>query len=157
MADPTNSPELELLKKDVGDWDADVTVTPTPGAPPQVSRGRLSARLICADKWLVTDFKNHTTGFEGHGLYGYNAAAKRYVGTWVDDTRSNIYVAQGDWDAAAKTMTYHWTASMPGGRTMAWKETTQMVSQTEQIFRSRFSLPDGGEFEMMHVVYRKVS
>lgn len=156
MAD-TAAPELDLLKKDVGEWDADLTITPGPGAPSQPSRGRLSAKLIAGGKWLVTEFKNHTTGFEGHGIYGYNGAIKRYVGTWVDDTRSNIYVAIGDWDAAAKTMTYQWTAPMPNGHTMAWMEITQVVSPTEQVFRSVFPLPDGGEFEMMRVTYRKVA
>lgn len=157
MTDTPSSPELELLKKDVGEWDATVTVTPQPGAPPQASAGRLVGRLISGGKWLVTDFKNHTTGFEGHGLYGYNAALKRYVGTWVDDMRSNIYVAQGDWDPSARTMTYHWTAVMPNGQTMAWKEVTEVISGTEQLFRSLFALEGGGEFEMMHVIYRKVS
>ena len=155
MADPATIPELALLHKDVGEWDATITVIPTPGAPPQASTGRLVGRLISGGRWLVTDFKNYTTGFEGHGIYGYNAASKRYVGTWVDDMRTNIYVGEGEWDAAAKTMTYSWSAKMPNGQTMAWRETSQLVSDTEQVFRVLLPLPDGGEFEMMRAVYRR--
>ena len=156
MANCALGPEFELLEKDAGEWDADITVTPTPGAAPQNSTGRLVGRLISGGRWLITDFRNHTTGFEGHGIYGYNAATKRYVGTWVDDMRTNIYVGEGAWDAASRTMTYVWSATLPNGQTMAWKETSQSVSETEQIFRVLFPAPDGAEFEMMRAVYRRV-
>ncbi len=155
MADPTLGPELALLEKDVGEWDAAITVTSVPGAPPQASTGRLVGRLISGGRWLLTDFKNHTTGFEGHGIYGYNAASKRYVGTWVDDMRTNLYLGEGDWDEATKTMTYRWTASMPDGKVMQWRETTEVVSEAEQIFRVLFPSPEGAEFEMMRVIYRR--
>lgn len=155
MADPALPPELALLRKDVGEWTAAITVTPQPGAAPQMSTGRLVGRLISGGRWLVTDFKNHTTGFEGHGIYGYNAATKRYVGTWVDDMRSNIYVGEGEWDATTKTMTYVWKAAMPNGQAKIWKETSEAVSDREQVFRVLFPAPDGGEFEMMRAVYRR--
>lgn len=155
MADVALGPEYELLKKDVGEWDASITVTPSPGAAPQESKGRLVGRLICGGRWLITEFKNHTTGFEGHGVYGYNAAAKRFVGTWVDDMRTNLYVGEGTWDAASRTMTYVWSASLPNGQAMAWKETSHAVSDNEQIFRVLFPGPDGAEFEMMRAVYRR--
>lgn len=95
MADATLGPEFERLKKDVGEWDATITVTPSPGATPQESTGRLVGRLISGGRWLITDFKNHTTGFEGHGIYGYNVASKRYVGTWVDAQKASLSMAPG--------------------------------------------------------------
>ncbi|MEO8500191.1 MAG: DUF1579 family protein [Vicinamibacteria bacterium] len=156
MADPALPPELALLRKDVGEWTAEITVTPGPGAAPQLSTGRLVGRLICAGRWLITDFKNHTTGFEGHGIYGYNTSTKRYVGTWVDDTRSSIHVGEGEWDGASKTMTYVWKATRPDGQAMTWRETSEAVSDHEQIFRVLFPNPLGSEFEMMRAVYRRV-
>ena len=156
MADTALGPEFELLKKDVGEWDAAITVTPGPGADPQESTGRLTGRLISGGRWLVTDFKNHTTGFEGHGIYGYNPASKCYVGTWVDDMRSSIYVGEGQWDATSQTMTYVWSATLPSGQAMTWRETSETVSENERVFRVLFPAPDGGEFEMMRVFYRRV-
>lgn len=155
MPEPEIGPELALLRKDVGTWSAAITVTPQPGAEPQSSTGRLTGRLICGGRWLVTEFKNHTTGFEGHGIYGFNPATGRYVGTWVDDMRSNLYVGEGDWDEVSRTMTFHWSAALPGGRTMTWRETSTSVSDSEQIFRVVFPGPDAAEFEMMHVLYRR--
>ncbi len=156
MADPATAHGLERLKNDVGEWDASITITPGPGAPPQDSTGRLTGRLISGGRWLITDFRNHTTGFEGHGIYGYNQATKRYVGTWVDDMRGHIYVGDGEWDEASKTMTYSWSASLPDGRTMTWKETSRTTAEDERLFRVVFPGPDGGEFEMMRVLYRRV-
>lgn len=156
MAEPTVGPELALLQKDVGEWDGVLTITPGPGAAPQESKGRMSGKLISGGRWLVLDFKNHTTGFEGHGIYGYSAAAKRYVGTWVDDMRSTLNVAEGDWDPATRTLTYQWSFTMPNGSKMAWTESSEKVSDTEQIFRVLFPQPDGSAFEMMRAVYRKV-
>ena len=156
MADPVLPPEFSLLRKDVGEWNAELTVVPGPGAAPQLSKGRLVGRLISGGRWLVTDFKNHTTGFEGHGLYGFNPSTGRFVGTWVDDMRSNIYVGEGVWDEASKTMTYTWKAAMPNGQTMTWRETSQMVSENERLFLVLFPAPSGGEFEMLRAVYKRV-
>ena len=95
-------PEFARLRKDVGEWNAEITVTPQPGAAPQASTGRLSGRLICGGRWLVTEFKNQTTGFEGHGIYGYNAASSRYVGTWVDSMQNHLWKYEGTVDPTGK-------------------------------------------------------
>jgi len=155
MPEPEIGPELALLGKDVGAWSAEITVTPQPGAEPQSSTGRLIARLICGGRWQVSDFKNHTTGFEGHGIYGFNPATRRYVGTWVDDMRSSLYLGEGDWDEASRTMTFHWSAALPGGRSMTWREITTSISDSERDFRVVFPGPDGQDFQMMHVRYRR--
>lgn len=144
-----------VFQKDVGTWDADVTVTPQPGAAPQASKGVLHARLIAGGRWLVTDFRNDTTGFEGHGLYGYDAATGRYSGTWVDDTRSGLLVAEGEWNPEARTMTFEWSATFPDGRSMRWIDVTETVRDGEQIFRTLIPMPDGTRFEMMRAHYRR--
>lgn len=155
MTEPTLSAEFARLRADEGDWDADITVTPQPGAPPQASKGRRRGRLISGGRWLIIDFQNHTTGFEGHGVYGYNPAIGRYVATWVDDMRTNLYLGEGEWDETSRVITYRWTASLPGGEARVWKETTEFISENERVCRTLFPTP-GGEFEMMRAVYRKV-
>src|SRR5580692_10622765 len=78
---PAPGPEHRVFEKDVGTWDADVEVR-MPGAPLQTSRGVAVNRLVCGGLWLVGDFRNETSGFEGHGVYGYDPQTKKYVGTW---------------------------------------------------------------------------
>lgn len=156
MPQDNAEPGLDLLQADVGEWSADITVFPGPGAPPQASKGTLVGRLISGGRWLVTDFVNHTTGFEGHGVYGYNAPSRKYIGTWVDDMRTNLHVGEGAWDAETSTMTYVWHATGSDGQTRTWRETKQTLSPAEQVFRVLMPMADGSEFEVMRAVYRRV-
>jgi hypothetical protein len=138
--------EQDVFRKDVGTWDAELEIRPEPGQPPQRSQGVSVGRLIAGGRWLVVDFKNQTTGFEGHGVYGWDAAKKKYVGTWVDDMRASLTVLEGDWDPAQRTMTFH---------AERWREVTTTVDDDTQIYRLFFPGPDGKDFEMMTVTYRR--
>ncbi len=146
--------ELAVFQKDVGTWNAEVEFRPAPGAPADVSRGVALSRLIAGGKWLVTDFKNESTGFEGHGVYGWDAARKVYTGVWVDNMRSSLIVSDGVWDAGKRTMTFSSKARF-GDQEMSWREVTESKDADTQIFRTLFPLPGGGEFEMMTVTYKR--
>jgi hypothetical protein len=84
---PAAGPEHAVFEKDVGTWDAEIVIR-MPGAPPQESKGVAVNRLVADRMWLVSDFKNETTGFEGHGVFGYDPHKKKYVGTWARTRRS---------------------------------------------------------------------
>jgi hypothetical protein len=141
----------DIFEKDVGTWDAEVVVHVGPGAPSR-STGVMTGRRISGGRWLVTDFINETSGFQGHGVYGWDATQGTYVGTWVDDMRSTLTVMKGEWDAATRTMTYR--GQLPNG--VAWRETSTLVDADTQVFRSFFPAP-GGEVEVMTATYRRRS
>ena len=145
--------ELEVLAADVGTWDADVRVHPAPGVDALPSKGILINRLGCGGRWLVSDFRNEA-GFEGHGIHGWDPARGCYVATWVDTERTFLGVAEGTWDAAARTMTYRWEASL-GGKTVRWREVTDKSQSGVLVFRQYMPAPGGGEFEMIHATYRR--
>ena len=151
---PSPGPDHEVLRKDVGVWDATVELRMAPGGPPQVSSGVAKNRLACGGRWLVSDFVNETTGFEGHGVYGYDPRKGSYVGTWVDPMRTFLAVGVGTWDAATRTMTFVIEAELPHGP-MRWRETTETRDADTQVFRSFMPLPGGGEHEVMTVTYRR--
>jgi hypothetical protein len=141
--------EHKIFEADVGTWDAELVIVPQPGAEPQRSTGVSVNRMV--GPWLVVDFKNHTTGFEGVGLYGWDTSKKKYVGTWVDPMRMALVVAEGSWDG--RVMTYASELALPD-RTVRWRETTERVDDNTRIFRTLFPL-DGGDFEMMTVTYKR--
>ena len=151
---PPPPPELAVFQKDVGTWDAEVEIRPAPGAPAQLSRGVAVSKLIAGGRWLITDFKNETSGFEGHGVYGWDAGRKQYTGVWVDPARSSLVVANGTWDAAKRTLTFSAEAKF-GERTIQWREVTESRDADTQVFRSLFPVPGGADFEMMTVTYRR--
>jgi hypothetical protein len=144
-----------LFRKDVGLWDAEVEVRPAPGAEPQCSTGKSMSRLVCDDRWLVTEFRNETSGFEGHGLYGWDVARRKYVGTWVDTMTRWLVIGEGDWDPQRRTLTLDTRATMPGGREIEWRQVTELVDDDTQVYRSFVPGPGGEPFEMMKVTYRR--
>jgi hypothetical protein len=143
--------EIEILEQDVGEWHARVEVRPLPGAPVQESEGTLSCRMC--GPWLVSDFRNHTSGFEGHGLSGWDSVAGRYVSTWVDPRRRGLVVMDGDWDDEERTMTFVGQMTRPDGSRMRWREVTERPEPDVRIFRSLVPGPAGAEFEVMTVRY----
>jgi hypothetical protein len=151
MAEATPS-EAEVFRKDEGTWDAHIEVH-VPGMPVQESRGTLVGRRV--GPWLVTDFKNETTGFEGRGIYGWDATRKKYVGTWIDPMRSALVVMEGQWDAEKRTMTFAAEMTRADGGRIKWREVTETVDTDTQVYRSVVPLPDGGEHEMMRVKYTR--
>ena len=148
---PQASPEVEVLTADAGLWKAEVEVRPERGAPAQTSEGTMASRMC--GPWLVSDFKNETSGFEGHGICGWDPIHGRYVGTWVDPLRRGLVVMQGRWDEASRTMTYVGEMTRPDGSQMRWREVTERPEDDVRVFRSLVPLPDGGEFEVMTVRY----
>jgi len=152
---PTPGPEHEVFKKDVGTWDATIAVSAGPGMPPMVSEGVTTSRLACGGLWLITEFTNRTTGFEGHGVYGFDPARRKYVGTWVDPMRTFMAVGEGTWDAATRTMTMWTEATGAQGKPMRWRETTATLDPDTQVWRSFMPAPGGGEVEVMSATYKR--
>jgi hypothetical protein len=149
----TTSPEVAILAADAGVWSAAVEVRPAPGSPAQTSEGTLVARMF--GPWLVSDFKNETSGFEGHGVYGWDSVAGKFVGTWVDPMRRGLVVMQGKWDDRTHAMTFVGEMTRPDGSRMRWREVTERPGDDTRIFRSFVPSPDHGELEVMTVRYRR--
>jgi hypothetical protein len=147
------TPEVEILAAEVGLWKAAVEVRPSPGASVQASEGTMSSRMC--GPWLVSDFKNETSGFEGHGIYGWDSVEQRYVATWVDPMRRGLVVMRGKWDAATRTMTFVGEMTRPDGSSMRWREVTERPDDVVRVFRS-FVPSSEGEFEVMTVHYKKL-
>lgn len=142
----------KLFEKDIGTWEGDVTVTPFPGAPAQTSRGVMTNRLV-GGRWLVADFKNDS-GFEGHGIYGWDATKQRYVSTWIDSMRNAMVIADGTLDLPNRTMTYAFEISH-GGRTIKCRDVTTFPEEGTQVFRSFIEIEPGKEHQVVSATYRK--
>jgi hypothetical protein len=146
------SPEHALLAADAGTWEADIEFRPAPGAPPQTSRGVSNNRML-GGRWLIADFRNET-GFEGHGIYGWDPVRRKYTGTWVDSLRSFLAVAEGTYDDASRTLTLWAEARLPD-RLLRWREVTERPDEDTRLFRILVALDGGGEFAPMTVRYRR--
>jgi Protein of unknown function (DUF1579) len=144
---------MAALKRDVGVWDADVEIRPRPGVEPRRQRGVSTRTLIGDGRWLVVDWRADA-GFEGHGLYGWDAQRQCYTGVWVDSTTTSIARATGTWDEAARTMTYLVEVDH-GGRVVRYREVTRTVDDDTRIYSNLVPVPGGGEHEVMRITYRR--
>jgi hypothetical protein len=149
---PQPGPEHELLKKDVGTWDATVEMTMAPGAAPTVSKGTEVVTML-GGFWQLSEFKSELMGqpFEGRGTVGFDPAKKKYVGTWVDTMTPGYATVEGTYDAATKTLTATMDGPGPTGERVQMKETTEWKADGTRVFTMHG--PDGGV--MMRITYKR--
>ena len=141
-----------VFSKDEGVWDAETEVRPGPGAAPVRMKGVSTNRRIGGGKWLVVDYRAES-GFEGHGIYGWDASTEKYTGVWVDSMQTAISHAEGSWDPGTKTMTYHVEVTH-GGQKVHYREETTTQPDGSLLYRNLVPTPDG-EFEMIRTTYRR--
>ncbi|QDT10380.1 DUF1579 domain-containing protein [Planctomycetes bacterium K23_9] len=113
---PKPGPEFDVLKADVGVWDVTIKTWAGPGQP-TISKGKETNRML-GGFWLLADFQGSMMGadFQGHGMYSYDAAKNRYVGTWVDSMSASKMEIVGTYNADKKTMTYEGMAPGMDGK-----------------------------------------
>ena len=105
MPGPTR--EHEILKKDVGTWDATSKLWSQPGGEPTVSKGTEKNELLAGGMWLVSRFESDMDGmpYVGMGTFGYDPVEKKYIGTWIDSMSPYLVIAKSDYDPATETLT----------------------------------------------------
>ena len=151
---PKPGPEHELLKKDVGTWDATVEMMMPPGPP---SKGVETNVLGPGGLWVISDFKSEMMGapFQGHGVAGWDPAKKKYVGTWVDSMSTGISVTESAYDPATKTSTGILEGPGPDGMPMKMKAVTQYQDDDTRVFTMYMKGPDGKEAPSMRITYKR--
>jgi hypothetical protein len=152
-ADERSAAAVARLADDVGTWDTELEITPYPGAPVNRTTGTAVNRLV-GGLWLVTD-QSTESGFEGHGVYGWDPGAGCYVATWVDVAGAGMARGTGTWDEAERTMTYKLEVGLSSGDAVRYREVTQVVDEGTRIYRNLMPTPDGGEHEVIRATFRR--
>ena len=145
---------LAVFQNDLGEWDAELEVTPYPGADVNRTTGVAVNRLV-GGRWLVTDLTTES-GFSGHGVYGWDPAQRAYVGIWVDAVSSGIAQGTGSWDEASRTMTYDFEVELQD-QMVRYREVTQALDDRTTVYRNLRAMPDGRQHEVIRATYRRRS
>jgi hypothetical protein len=150
---PAPGAEHQLLKADVGTWDA--TVEDMQGGAP--AKGTEVVRMTGGGLWQVSDFTSQIGGvpFEGHGTVGYDPAKKKFVMTWVDSMTTSLAVGEGTWDAAKKTLTATLNMTDPGGQAVKMRETLEYKDADNKLFTLYAPMPDGKEAAVLKITYKR--
>jgi hypothetical protein len=143
---------LDVLAQDVGVWDVEMAIYPAPDAEPFRRKATSTSRMI-GGRWLVTDHQTES-GFEGHGVCGWDAGRGTYVATWVDSSGGGIASATGRWDDVTRTMTLDFEVELDG-RVVRYRRVTESPDEDTRLYRNVMARPDGGEYDAIVSTYRR--
>jgi hypothetical protein len=156
MPMPKPGPEHKIFEMDAGTWDATVE-TFMPGAPPMTSKGTETNTIGCGGLCLISDLKSVMGGapFHGHGTSAYDAAKKKYVGTWTDSMSAGISVGESTYDPATKTATGWMEGPDMTGKMVKSKAVGQYKDANTRVFTMYTVGPDAKEVPSMKITYTK--
>jgi len=159
-APPKPGPQHDVLKMDVGTWDAVVESAGAPGEKTTTTKGVEVNTLGCGGLCLITDFKGEAmpgVPFQGHGVTTWDAAKKKYVGSWTDSMSQGMMIGETTWDAAGKKM----SGSMEGpdmtGKVTKMRSVIQYGADGTRVMTAYIPLPDGKEVQAMKISYKRRS
>ena len=155
----------QLLAELVGSWDCKVTFWMEPGAPPSVSVGTAVRRSIMDGRYFVMDTaskmdmpgpdgKMHPMDFKGMEIDGYDNVKGKFFSTWIDNMGTGVLLAEGSYDPADKTFTYHLEEEMMPGTKTKVRETVKVIDKDHHVFEW-YEDRGGKEEKTMEITYTR--
>ena len=161
QAPPQPTKHHEILKRDVGEWDAEFKFWPQgPDSDPVTTEATETNRLLGNGMWLISEFrcKFGPMDFTGHGQFGYDPVKKKYVGTWIDNVNPHMSRMEGTYDEATKTMTMKGESRNPQtGDAYTTKNVAKEIDADNRVFTMYMQPPEGGDnfIKMMEITYKR--
>ncbi len=150
--------EHELLKKDVGTWNATCKMW-MPGSDEPMEFEGTETNSMVGDLWVVTDFHADFGGmdFHGHGFSGFNPDTGKYTGTWFDSMSPHPMTMTGEYDAASKTLTSMSSGKDGEGNEMKGKSTVVYKDDNTRVMTMWNSDPAGDDemTKVMEITYTR--
>lgn len=153
---PEPGPEHAWFRRHAGTWDADITATFYPGAPPVRWKGEATLAPGCGGLWEIMEFRGDMGGrpFAGHGVTGFDAQQQKYVQCWVDSMSSSLLLLTGTLNEATKTLVMEGEMTTPMGPSRV-RQTTRETGSDAMEFTIEAPTHDAGWFELMRVRYAR--
>lgn len=154
----TPGPHHKHLEAMVGEWEGTNTWWMAPGAPANVSPTTCSARMEFDGRFLMSHHKGDMMGmaFHGMGSMGYNNTTKQYEGTWMDNMGTMTMFMTGTCSEDGKVFKMEAKFVDPmTGQPSYMKETCTVVDADNYRMEMFGPGPDGKEFKMMEIVYKR--
>lgn len=154
----TPSKAHEMLAKDTGTWDADMTFWTEGNPEPQKAKSVAVYKMILDGKYQEGTYKGDMWGmhFEGRGMTAYDNASKEYIATWVDNMGTGMLVSRGKYDEATKTLTFNGAMVDPvTGKEKMIKEIITYIDQDTQKMEMFDIDANGKEFKNMEILSKR--
>lgn len=158
MTLPEPQAEHQWLEQLVGEWEWEMEAPAGPDEPPMKHTGTDSVRSLtlwvqCHGTHAMPDGGEAKTVM----TLGYDTAKKKFVGTFIGSMMANLWVYEGELDAAGKVLTL--AADGPSmidpTQTTKFLDKIEMVSPDHRILTSQALTPDGQWVQFMTAHYRR--
>ena len=153
--------EHRWLDRFLGTWTYEHECQPDPGQPVQKLKGRQTFTSL-GGFWILGDGTGEMPGGgEAKMLLtiGYDPASKRYVGSWIGSMMPNLWVYEGDVDAAGRILSLQADGpSFSGDGTIAtYQDIVEVMTDDHYRFRSQVRQPDGSWHVFIEADYRRAA
>jgi hypothetical protein len=141
---PPKPPELKVLERFVGTWDAQSISKPAVWTPEEVREEFVEVRELVLDGWFLEGKARAADGKAGHfsWMMTYDVARKEYR-TWLFVTGGFSIQWSGQWDEATKTFSFTGDA----GNGVTYKGTTHFIDKDHYEFRLKATDGDGKVYQ----------
>jgi len=151
--------EHQWLQKLVGEWTYESEAVTQPGKPPEKFIGTEDVRSL-GGVWVLCEGRGQVPG---GGIattimtLGYDPAKRRFVGTFIGSMMTNLWVYDGELDAAAKVLTLdsEGPSFSEEGKMARYKDVIEIKSDDRRVLTSSFLGDDGKWHQFMTANYRR--
>jgi len=149
----------QWLQKFLGEWTYEHDAPPGPDTQTHKVTGTESVRSL-GGLWIVADGQGTMPDGGAATMImtlGYDPQRERFVGTWVGSMMPNLWVYDGELDAAERILTLHTEApSFDARRKLTrYKDIIEFKGDDYRVLRSE-SLGDDGQWQLfMTAHYRR--
>jgi len=139
--------EHDWLHKLVGEWSYENEAIMAPGEPPVKFTGTESVRSL-GGLWVLCEGQGDMPGGGTAQMiftFGYDPARKRFVGSFIGSMMTNMWIYEGELDAAGKVLTLdtEGPSFTDPHKRVRYQDIIKMQSDDHRILRSQVQGEDG--------------
>jgi uncharacterized protein YndB with AHSA1/START domain len=154
------APQHGWLSRMLGDWDVETEFAGAPGQPPTRATGVERVRPL-GPFWVVGEMTGECPGGGGPSTMivqmGFDPDRQRFTGSWVSSMMPHMFAYEGALDDSARVLTLDTTGpSCTGdGSTAQYRDTVEMVSETERLVTSHMLQPEAPPLRIMTARFKR--
>lgn len=143
---PEPTEQHKMLAKEAGEWEGVMKMHCDPSGPPMETPCTETNVLLDGGLWLLSEFE--AGPFKGRGQYGYDPDKKKFVGTWVDNQSSALFLMEGTYDETTGELTYLSTMKNPAtGADTPTKLVAKFINDDQKQFAIYMQNADGENWD----------
>lgn len=147
----------KMMGKYNGHWEVSTKMWMTPDAEAMESTAEATNDMYMGDRYQKSQFSGEFMGmpFHGESTTGYDNMRKVFTTTWIDNTGTGLMYAEGNWNAATKSIEYKGKASDPmAGKQTAFREVMTFTSD-DSYKMEMYNMMGDKEFKSMEMIFSR--